>query len=273
MGRGYGSVRGKKVLITGVHGLIGNIVYERLAERGCQVYGLARRRASSDRIPEEQLHRVPDERFYLADLTDLEAVQCAVNGKAVVIHMAADADGLSGWETIMPSNVVGTYHVFEASRRAGVGRVILASSIQVSFGYQDTEPYQALFEARYEDVRGTILPVTHRDPPRPPNLYAASKVWGEALAHVYAQQYGMSCLCVRIGWVVADDVPPNQVAITQWCSQRDIAQLIQRCVAAPEDLRFDIFYGVSDNPYLWVDLEHARAVLGYVPEDRAPDPS
>ena len=172
----------------------------------------------------------------------------------------------------MPSNVIGTYHVFEASRRAGVGRVIVASSIQVSFGYQDTEPYQALFEARYGDVRGTILPVTHRDPPRPPNLYAASKVWGEALAHVYAQQHGMSCLCLRIGWVVADDAPPNQVAITQWCSQRDIVQLVERCVDAPDELRFDVYYGISDNPYRWVDLEHPRAVLGYVPEDRAPDP-
>lgn len=37
---------------------------------------------------------------------------------------------------------MGTYHVSEASR--GRGRVILASSIQVSLGYQDTEPYQAL---------------------------------------------------------------------------------------------------------------------------------
>jgi len=267
------NARTKKVLITGVYGLIGSIVYDRLAGRGYNVYGLARRQVASDRVPEERVQRLPPEHFYLADVTDMEAVQRAVEGKDVVIHMAADADGLSSWETIMPSNVVGTYHVLEASRRAGVGRVILASSIQVVFGYQDTEPYQALFEARYGDVRGTILPVTHRDPPRPPNLYAASKVWGEALAHVYAQQYGISCLCLRIGWVVADDVPPNQVAITQWCSQRDIAQLVERCVAAPDDLRFDIFYGISDNPYRWVDLEHARAVLGYAPQDRAPDPA
>jgi nucleoside-diphosphate-sugar epimerase len=248
----------KRVLITGVYGLIGNIVYRRLVERGDEVYGLARRQAPSDRIPEERLERVPADRFCLGHLEDEETVQRAVAGMDVVIHMAADADGLSGWETIMPSNVVGTYHVLETSRQAGVER--------------DTEPYQALFEARYGDVHGAILPVTHRDPPRPPNLYAASKVWGEALAHVYAQQHGMSCLCLRIGWVVADDVPPNQVAITQWCSKRDIVQLVERCVDAPQDLRFDIFYGISDNPYRWVDLEHARAVLGYVPQDSAPGP-
>ncbi len=53
----------------------------------------------------------------------------------------------------------------------------------------------------------------------------------------------MSCLCLRIGWVVADDVPPNLVAITQWCSQRDIVQLVERCMDAPDDLRYDIFSG------------------------------
>jgi nucleoside-diphosphate-sugar epimerase len=259
-------------LITGVYGLIGNLVYRRLVERGDDVYGLARRRAASERIPEERLQRVPYDHFALGDLADREAVDRAAAGMDVVVHMAADADGRSAWETILPSNVIGTYHVLEASRRAGVERVIIASSIQVSFGYQDTAPYQGLFEARYGDVHGAIVPVTHRDPPRPPNLYAASKVWGEALAHVYAQQHGMSCLCLRIGWVVADDVPPNQVAITQWCSQRDIVQIVERCVDAPADLRYDIFYGISDNPYRWVDLEHARAVLGYVPQDRAPDP-
>jgi hypothetical protein len=36
-----------------------------------------------------------------------------------------------------------------------------------------------------------------------------------------------------------------------------------------EELRFDIFFGVSDNGYRWVDLEHPRQVLGYVPLDRA----
>jgi hypothetical protein len=53
-------------------------------------------------------------------------------------------------------------------------------------------------------------------------------------------------------------VPPNQVAITQCCGQRGMAQLVGRCVAAPEDLHLDILCGVPDSPYLWVDLAHAR---------------
>jgi uronate dehydrogenase len=91
---------------------------------------------------------------------------------------------------------VGTYHVVEASRRAGVGCVILASSTQVSPGYQDGAVPDAV-RGGYEDVRGTILPVRTATQ-RPPNVYAASKVGCEAVAHVYAQQVGVSCLCVHM---------------------------------------------------------------------------
>ena len=40
-------------------------------------------------------------------------------------------------------------------------------------------------------------------------------------------------------------------------------------IQAPPELRFDIFYAVSNNRLCWVDIEHAREVLGYVPRDRA----
>jgi nucleoside-diphosphate-sugar epimerase len=106
---------------------------------------------------------------------------------------------------------------------------------------------------------------------RPLNIYASSKVWGEGLAHTYAFRHGMSCLCLRIGWVVAEDRPPVPRAISEWCSQRDIAQLVRLCVEAPDSLRFDTFYGLSHNKFGWVDIDHARQVLGYEPEDSAED--
>jgi hypothetical protein len=81
----------------------------------------------------------------------------------------------------------------------------------------------------------------------------------------------MSCICLRIGWVVAEDRPPIPRAIPEWCSQRDIAQLVRLCVDAPETLRYDVFYGLSNNRYGWVDISHAREVLGYSPQDRAED--
>lgn len=261
------------VLITGAYGLIGNVVYRRLAQQpeAYTVYGLARRRHPSDRISAHQLVEIPNDRLFLVNLADGEGMRRAAQDMDVVVHMAADPDGASAWESVLANNIVGAYHMFEASRLTGVKRIIFASTIQVSFGYEAVEPYGAIQQSRYQDIPDDIPLVAHDRPTRPLNLYAGSKVWGEAMAHMYAYAYGISCLCLRIGWVVAEDRPPHPYSKSAWCSQRDIAQLVERCIQAPPGLRFDIFYGVSDNRYRWVDVAHARDVLGYVPQDRAED--
>jgi hypothetical protein len=62
---------------------------------------------------------------------------------------------------------------------------------------------------------------------------------------------------------------PSPRAQTLWCSQRDIVQLVERCINAPMSLRFDTFFGQSDNRYNLVDIQHTKDILGYVPQDRA----
>ena len=47
--------------------------------------------------------------------------------------------------------------------------------------------------------------------------------------------------------------------------------MLDRCIAAPADIRFDILYAVSDNRRGYRDLEHARRVVGFEPADRAED--
>ncbi len=96
------------------------------------------------------------------------------------------------------------------------------------------------------------------------NLYACSKIFGEALAHMYAFAHGMSCLCLRIGWVMPEDKVPRRAL---FCSRRDIVQLVERCIEAPATLRYDVFFGHSDNVDNLVDISHAREVLGYEPQD------
>lgn len=140
------------------------------------------------------------------------------------------------------------------------------------FGYRLDQPYAALLAGELEAVNlDSLRPVDHTQPLRPLNEYACSKIFGEALAHVYAYTHGLSCLCLRIGWVVPDDGVPNRRALSLWCSHRDIVQLVERCVQAPDSLRYDVFFGQSDNRYNLVDIQHARDVLGYVPQDRAED--
>ncbi len=39
--------------------------------------------------------------------------------------------------------------------------------------------------------------------------------------------------------------------------------MVVKCIDAPEDVRFDIFYAVSNNRLSYRDLDHAKAVVGY----------
>jgi nucleoside-diphosphate-sugar epimerase len=261
-----------KVLITGAYGLIGNLVYARLAAQPAayDTYGMVRRVQPSARITAIRHYQIPAERLRLADLTDFSAVRRAVEGMDVIVHMAADPDGRAGWESVLNNNIVGSYHLFEASRLAGVKRVIYASTNQVVFGFHADEPYRSLFAGRYDErALDALRPIDHTRPTRPLNYYACSKVFGEALAHMYAYTHSMSCICLRIGWVTDDDQVPRPNARILWCSQRDIVQLVERCIDAPSSLRFDVFFGQSDNRYNLVDIEHAKNVLGYAPQDRA----
>ena len=54
-----------------------------------------------------------------------------------------------------------------------------------------------------------------------------------------------------------------------WCSYRDIVQMIEKCIDAPDSVKFDIFYAVSNNKWSYRDISHAREVVGYEPEDQA----
>ena len=263
----------KKVLITGVSGLVGSSAYLRLAEQPekYEVYGLGRRRAFSERVPAGRRIDLPDERFFLCDITEMDPVRRAVEGMETVVHMAAYPGGES-WPDVLAGNLIGAYNVFEACRRAEVERIVAASSMQVSEGHGKQGPYKTVAQGCAADIPPDFTPLTAEVPAEPRNIYACSKVWTESLARTYADIHGISCIALRIGWVTAEDRPRQPgTAASVWCSQRDIAQLIQRCVDAPADLRFDVLYGTSDNAQRWVDIERARRRVGYVPQDRAED--
>jgi NAD+ dependent glucose-6-phosphate dehydrogenase len=265
----------KKVLITGAYGLIGNRVYAHLAQQPqrYQAYGMVRRMQPSNRADLANFHTIPEDKIRLADLTDFEAVRRAVEGIDTIVHMAADPDGRAGWESVLNNNITGAHHIFEAARQAGVKRVLYASTNQVVFGYFKEEAFRSLNP--WSPDAGThqpeFNPIDHTMPTRPLNYYACSKVFGEGLAHMYAYSHDISCICLRIGWVLADDKLPHPAARTIWCSQRDCVQLVERCIQAPDSLRFDIFFVQSDNQQNFVDIQHARDVLGYEPQDRAED--
>lgn len=261
----------KKVLVTGATGQIGYMTYKRLLEQPDRYdpYALDCKREPSERVPGSWTLEIPDDKFQLCDISDFEQVRQTIEGMDVVAHLAADP-GDGDWESLLNNNIIGTYNIFEACREAGVRRIVAASSIMVSQGHRESEPYRAMMERRHSDIPDDVQMMTPDIPAEPRGIYGSTKVWTESLARTYADRYEMSCICVRIGQVERDRPRPPQGADI-YVSQRDIVQIIERCINADDNLRFEIFYGMSNNDLRWVDIENARRKVGYVPQDRAED--
>ena len=103
-----------------------------------------------------------------------------VAGVDGIIHLG----GISGentWENILQGNIVGLYNVFEAARRAGVKRIVMATSNHAVGFYPRAQT------------------IDHQVVPRPDSRYGVSKAFSEALASLYADKHGIGFLCTRIG--------------------------------------------------------------------------
>ena len=259
-----------KVHVTGVYGLIGNLVYRHLSEQGDQydVYGSGRRALGSERTDERDVVRLPSDRFTIADLSDAEAVSDALKEMDAVLHIGAVPSPDSPFEDVLSSNIVGTYNVLEACRKWGIKRMVYASSIMVSWGYfKYAEPYRSIREGRLENVPDTIPKITLTDLPRPTEPYSASKVWAEGFCRTYSDAHDLSVVCLRIGGVNKENKCLNPNSASIWCSHRDIVNGLELALKATVKPTFDICYIVSESKHRWVDLENARARLGYVPQD------
>jgi len=233
----------RKVLLTGAAGRIGSFLTGQLAEHYDFVL-------TDVRAP-KATHGFM---FVEADIADLEAMRALCPGVDTVVHLAADPSIEATWDSLLPRNIIGVQNVFQAAHEAGCRRVVFASSINAVAGYPD-------------DVQvHTSMPV------RPPNLYGATKVWGEALACYYADQHGISAICLRFGWVVSRDseqLKQRTNLLDRVLTYEDLARLVRASIDAPDNLRFGIFHGVSNNRWKRLDIDDAREKLGYAPEDDA----
>ena len=245
----------KKILITGMSGLIGGLLRGRLEEAGG--YELT----ALNRRPVDGVHTVQ------ADVADLDAIRPAFEGQDAVVHLAAELS--EDWDRLLATSVVGTYNVFEAAQAAGVERVVFASSGATIRGWGAVAPYEAIHAGRYKDVPDTWPTITHETPARPQGLYGVTKVWGEALGRHYSDTYGLSVLCVRIGAVPSDNRAGDPTTAANFLSHRDVASILQACIEAHPMLAYDIFFATSNNRWGYRDLEHARQTLGWEPRDSA----
>ena len=143
-------------------------------------------------------------------------------------------------------------------------RFIFGSSGTVQRAAEKYEPIKSMVEARLDDIPDPRPVVSHLDPPWPDAMYGVGKTAGEAMARLFAETHG-SAIVVRIGRVRAKNRPANARGVSVYFSHRDVEQMFEKCVDAPGDVKWDVFYGVSDNFTRFRDISHAEEVIGYVP--------
>ena len=243
----------KRVLITGMSGLIGGLLRVHLEERGGYELAALNRRS------------VEGVECFQADISDLDAIVPAFEGRDVVVHLAAHL-GDEPLDSLVAANIVGVRNVYEAARLAGVRRVVFASSGATIKSWEDYPPYDAIRDGRHDELAGG-WPMVTKEMVRPRGLYGASKVWGEAVGRHYADAFGLSVICIRIGSVGDRDHPNTAKPSATYLSHRDVADILRRAIDAPDSLEYEIVYATSNNRYGYRDLEGAREVLGFVPQD------
>jgi NAD+ dependent glucose-6-phosphate dehydrogenase len=231
--------RKKRVLITGAAGRIGSSLAEQLKDR----YDL--RLHYHHTIPEQP----PVDDIVIADISVYEQVELAMQGMDAVVHMAGDPSTRALWESVRARNVDGAYNVLEAARQAGVRKVVFASTNHVMGMYDRDQQW----------------PIYASQPVRPDSLYGVSKAFGEALGRHYYDQYGLSVICLRIGWFLPE--PRDEISRWMWLSPRDCAQVTWRAIES--SLGFGIFYAISANVGRHWDITDTIEKLGYRPQDNA----
>ena len=247
---------GRKVLITGLAGKIGGIIRSNLSSKYF-LSGL-------------ELKKVPGFPTTVANLSNLDEIMPAFQGINTVVHLAADPNHQGDWETNLENNIIGTRNVYEAARLSGVKRIVFASSNHaLGFYPLRDNPYKQIYEGDFGEVRQPVIPLS-TNLVRPDGYYGVSKTFGESLGSYFHDEYGMSVICMRIGWVMEPDDPTfAPSALSLWMSHKDTASLIDCSIDAPESVGFAIVYGMSDNTYGIWDMEQGRKIIGFAPEDNA----
>ena len=246
-----------KVLVTGASGLIGGLTIRDLGHK-YSFSGLSRRPVEG--IPHIQ-----------ADITDSVAVRRACAGMDMVLHLAAETEDYDDWDKVMAVTIGGTLNMFRAAQEAGVRRVVFMSTGSTMCGYEwfEGSPYGALARNELDRLPDGAPMLTHLDPPRPDSFYGVGKLFGENTGRLFSDRYGMSVICIRLGAVLPSDQPELIRHYPGYLSQADAVQMVDKCLDAPESVRFDIFDAISENKRRWRDTSHAKQVIGWQPTGSA----
>lgn len=235
-------IRGRRVLLTGGAGFIGTALARRLiADNDIVVLDNGHRNS----LKHSDIATHPRLTFILGDVLDPDAVNRAIDGCQMVVHLAA----IAGVDTVIKMPVtcmrvalIGTYNVLEAAARTkGIERFVDFSTSEVFGTYA--------YKVREGDVT-TLGPVGEAR-----WTYAVSKLATEHLAHNYHKEFGLPALSIRPFNIYG----PGQVGegaihafivralrnediqihgdgsqIRAWCYIDDIVDALMLCLEKPE---------------------------------------
>lgn len=254
----------QRVLVTGAAGRIGRAAVAAIAARGHVVIGL-------DFTPTPGL---PPAQAVVGSILDADKLAAAMAGADCLVHLGAtpddgvyprpappdDTDNFE--DELVPNNIVGAYRVLEAARKAGVPKLILASSGQVIVGHR----------------KAGAIPVHASASYAPRYLYACTKVFLEMLGQVYANHHGMKVIAVRLGWCPRNAAQVQELRASPedqdvYLSQADAGRFFAAAVEAPL-ARLPPFAPVyvTSRPAgrECYDLAPAKDLVGYEPRDTWP---
>jgi uronate dehydrogenase len=246
----------KRVFIVGGAGRVGTTIRKRLAEK----YAFTGIDAEPGDEPE----------LAAGDARDLATLEAAFEGQDTVIYLPNMNREPGTWESGYENDLPAIRNTFEAAQRNGVKRVIFASSNRVTEKYEHNYPYSAIVRGELQGLDPANIPyISSTTPVRPQGPYGFVKVFGETLGRWYSDQYGLSVICLRIGRFTGSDEPQDVRQLSVLVTPRDLTHLVDRCITAPEDVGFAIFYAVSNNKWRIWDISEAQRLIGYEPQDNA----
>eukprot|EP00933_Yihiella_yeosuensis_P040712 TRINITY_DN35078_c0_g1_i1.p1 TRINITY_DN35078_c0_g1~~TRINITY_DN35078_c0_g1_i1.p1 ORF type:complete len:307 (-),score=51.86 TRINITY_DN35078_c0_g1_i1:205-1125(-) len=279
----------KKVAITGAAGFLGQLSRTECEDLGFDVYGLDLSEPRCQPCPLTPGSAVVDTSkvdCVTENLSKEGAVHGCFDGCDTVIHLAADgrpnADFMAG---VLPNNIEATYRIFEEAKRAGVRRVIFASSNHTQFGaiMPEGQTVPDGFSRARLDALGGPASVGINDPlavAGPDSFYGVSKLFGESLGYLYSRVFrSFDFVALRIGWCRYDTASALRGTVhedylrSMWLSKRDFRGFLRAALEADlsKHQGFLVAYAVSQNSLRVFNIKDTVEHLGYTPVDDAED--
>ena len=237
----------KKIGITGAAGNVGTTLHNGLAK----YYELAL-------FDIKKIKTNPPHKSIMLDCAERENIKGAFNGLDALIHLAGNPHPDAPRNLTMRNNFLSTTYCFDEAFRAGVKKIVFASS---NF-YHEGDIGRFL--------NGEMLKrITLDMHPTPQSLYGESKVYGENLG-MHLSYLGVQFVALRIGWTVPQDNPAmydNSYMRAVFCSKRDLVAAFTRALEV--QTQFLAAFAVSDNTNGVFDLTETKKLLGFNPQDNA----